>query len=182
MGHIRHKAHNVALPPDQTHRLSFPTIKLLETNRKLSFENLLQYSRLEADRGVIEKKCQNRKNRLYPKRKRMQDAGKIGHQRSTEKHREKQNRKTASQAQYNVSPVASGGQRQNRSLILQVGREAWVKRHWQSYPWDRSMMPPCHKFQLLVGLRQQLFKWEHRGAPPARGVKAKCHPESEFTT
>lgn len=73
--------------------------------------------------GVL-KKCQDRKNRLYSKEKEKQDAEKIGHQRSAEKHREKQNRKTASQAQYKVSPVAPGGQRQNRYLILQVGGEA----------------------------------------------------------
>lgn len=50
-GHTtRHKAHNVALPSDQQHRLSFPTIKQLETpNRKITFENLRKQSRLEAD-------------------------------------------------------------------------------------------------------------------------------------
>lgn len=81
--------------------------------------------------GVLKKECQDRKIRLFSKEKENATARDDRASESVEKHR-KPKRKTASQAQHNASPVAPGGQRQNRSLILQVGQEAWVKRYWQS--------------------------------------------------
>lgn len=37
----RQETHSITLPPEQQHRLSFPTIKQLKTpNRKITFENL----------------------------------------------------------------------------------------------------------------------------------------------